>query len=164
MSKQDDWNASGGAKACGAGKAAAGKKLCRYVMECHRSANLEGVFVVGPLQWEALCDLDGRTIFYGEVCGKHSDVCCEFALVDVEILSENDWEVEFFERVLPHGAGFHFLSYWIDNDRAIDAGGVAYRSGLWATPDEALAEDEYGQYRGHLLRGHFISGWDFSAA
>lgn len=145
-------------------KATSGRKLCRYVMQFNRSADLEGVFVVSPLAWETLQALEGQTVYYGEICGKHSDVNCDFSISDIEIVSENDDEIEFFERMFPSGSGFDFLSCWIDYDEASEAGGVAYRSGTWQDPEEALADSDNKRYCGKLLRDYFIGGWDFAAS
>lgn len=134
------------------------KKICRYVLNASRSANLEGVFVLNDFEFEALKNR-GR-VYYGEVSGKHSDVKADLNSKDIQILSENEQEVAFFERILPQGAGFNFKDYWFCEDDASDNGyecGCA-SSTAYANATEAL--EEFRQYDNDILREAFIKSFE----
>ncbi len=134
------------------------KKICKYVLDFYRSANLEGVFIMTDDELELIKDLDGKTIQYGEVAGKHSDVHCDLKFKDIEILSDKPEEVAFFERILPDGAGFGFKSYWFDDEDAWSQGwGVGTYDKHIKTPEEAL--ESHKMYDNKVMREAFIEGF-----
>jgi hypothetical protein len=135
-----------------------GKKLCRYVLGMHRSSDIEGVFVLTDEELEIIKELDGYEVYYGEIAGKHSEVTCELYIKDVEILADKEEEVAFFERILPHGAGFSFKGYWFDTDRAGEHGWDAGRHEGYETAEEALKD--YKKYDNSVMREHFVDGFN----
>lgn len=134
-------------------------RLCRYVLEFGRSADLEGTFVASPEVWEELVALSGSDVYYGEISGKHSDVRCEFDIADIVVVSENPQDIEVFTRLFPEGVGFPFLEYFLDADEAAEAGARARASGDYSAPEDALAVD-YRRYATPVMREQFLCGWN----
>lgn len=134
------------------------KKLCRYVLEMRRSSNIEGVFVLTDEELDAVKEMKGFEVRYGEISGKHSDVTCELHLEDIEILSDKEEEVAFFERILPHGAGFYFPDYWFSNDRAYEDGWEAGRDKSYKKPEDAFKD--YSYYNNRVMRDAFVKGFN----
>jgi hypothetical protein len=136
-----------------------GKKLCKYIIEMRRSSDIEGVFVLTDEELEAVREMDGYEVRYGEIAGKHSDVTCKLLLSDIEILTDKEEEVAFFERILPQGAGFHFPPYWFDTDRAADDGYEAGRMKSYKDATDAL-ETDYNQHNNNVMKKAFITAFD----
>jgi hypothetical protein len=133
------------------------KKLCKYVLEFHRSSDLEGVFIMTDEEIEAVKDMEGCEVRYGEVAGKHSDVECELRFSDIQILSEKEEEIAFFERLFPEGVGFSHKTYWFNTDRAYDDGWEA--GGMKCYKDVNEAFEDYRQHDNNVMRKVFAEGF-----
>jgi hypothetical protein len=53
--------------------------------------SLEGIFISNP---ETVEKIFGKTIFFGEVLGKHSDIFCIIDSTDIKILNVRDSTVD----------------------------------------------------------------------
>lgn len=139
------------------------KKLCRYVLEMRRSSNIEGVFILSDETLNALKEACPYNVRYGEIAGKHSDVTCDLEYKDIEIVSDKPEEIEFFERLFPHGVGLNFPGYWFNDDQAMDcgweAGEIAKKYGSYkGGAEEAL--QEYKSFDNSIMREAFIQSFN----
>jgi hypothetical protein len=124
----------------------------------YRSSDLDGVFVLTDEEYEFLREINGFTFHYGEIAGKHSDVSRELDFNKIEILSDKEEEIAFFERILPYGAGFSFKDKWFDMCAAYDGGWEAGGSKCFAIPEEAF--EDYRQFNNSLMKHEFIKGFN----
>lgn len=62
------------------------KKLYKFLWECGREGNVEGLFVAGD---EELYRMIGRRVYFGEILGKHSEVEGILGSDDLTILSDD---------------------------------------------------------------------------
>lgn len=134
------------------------KKICRYVLQMGRSSDIEGVFIMTDEGLQCVREMKGYEVHYGEISGKHSDVSAELDINDIEILSDKEEEVAFFERILPRGAGFNFKSYWFDTDNAAENGYEAAQSASYKDAQEAFVD--YPRYNNSVMRAAFIESFD----
>lgn len=118
--------------------------LYRYILGFNRSANLEGVFYLSQDEVEFVASLNGMTVYYGEIAGKHSDVTCKFDLNDLKVIDADDDFCKKFQEKFPSGIGFKFKNYWIDYlfDRIAEKGFEEGRYEDW-TLEEGLEDFEY---------------------
>jgi len=135
-----------------------GKKICKYVIEMRRSSNIEGVFVITDEELKAVESMGGSEVHYGEIAGKYSEVTCNLHKNDIEILSDKEEEIAFFERILPNGAGFKFKRYWFNTDRAHEAGWEEGYSTSYKNAQEAL--EDYSSYNNDVMKDAFIEGFN----
>lgn len=84
------------------------KLLYRYYLDCGRMGELEGVIVLTP---DDLVNHAGKTVCFGEVLGKHSDIYDEDWVNNLELLTNDQ---DFINRALEFGvipSGYNPLSY-----------------------------------------------------
>lgn len=89
------------------------RKLYRFNWDCGRNGDVEGVFI----QDEAtILGAMGKTVQFGEILGKHSDVHGVLDAEDLEVLSEDQAFISKLEEVVggPSISGYNPLDY-IDN-------------------------------------------------
>lgn len=83
------------------------KILVRFFWDFGRSGDIEGVFVCTKIELETAI---GKEVYFGEILGKHSEVCGTLDEDDVEILSEDqDFIAKFIEIV--GSSGYNPLAY-----------------------------------------------------
>lgn len=73
------------------------KKLYRFYLDCGRSGSIRGVF--SALDQE-VDELVGKTLVFDEVLGKHSFFSPEFSLEMVNMLSDDQEKIEWFDAVV----------------------------------------------------------------
>lgn len=61
--------------------------IYRLFVDCGRSGDLEGIFEATP---EAVKDLIGKTVNFGEVLGKHSEVIVTFEEDEIIFLTDDE--------------------------------------------------------------------------
>ena len=72
------------------------KGIYRFGLDYGRMGEIDAVFVVDS---DDIKKIDGETIYFGEILGKHSDVECEVSAEHFELISDKPEEVEMFERL-----------------------------------------------------------------
>ena len=64
--------------------------LIKFKAYYGRGYDLYGQFVLDQAQWDRLQGLVGiKTIFFGEVCGKHSDIEHDLEASDLTVVTDN---------------------------------------------------------------------------
>ena len=90
------------------------RHIYRFSADCGRNGCLSGVFVADH---EDVAKLIGRTVYFGEVLGKHSDVSVEIDAGAIKVISDAEITsafVDTFERVIG-SQGLNPLDY-LDGD------------------------------------------------
>jgi hypothetical protein len=64
-----------------------------------RSGSIDGLFVVSREDFD-LAVKHNPNVYFGEVLGKHSEVCPDFNEIDFEVLSEEQDKIEWFEQAI----------------------------------------------------------------
>lgn len=72
------------------------KALYKYGWDFGRMGTLSGLFLALPSKAEAAI---GKTVKFGEVLGKHSEIECEIEPDDLKLVSSNPADIEVFERL-----------------------------------------------------------------
>lgn len=112
------------------------KKLYNY-SESGRGWEIEGLFVSDD---ESLKRLYGKSLYYGEVAGKHSEITMKFSEGDFEVVTQDQKFIEQFEELIGH-TGHNPFSYlepqWVVS---YDFGNV---DGKEFFDDEDEAQDRY---------------------
>ncbi len=83
-------------------------------LDCGRMGNLYGVFVADPSKVEALM---GKTIYFGEVLGKHSDIEWDLDPKDIVPLTNDQ---EFIAKAKEYGivpTGHNPIDYYEEQQR-----------------------------------------------
>lgn len=88
------------------------KHIYRFSQDFRRMGSLNGVFVSTPHEIEKIL---GKTVYFGEVLGKHSDVECEIGSDNIAILTSDADFIEKFEE-LGMSNGFNPLDYVEESD------------------------------------------------
>ena len=70
---------------------------------------LHGIFVASKEDVEALIE-SGRFVYFGEVCGKHTDVCDQMTTDNLTLVSDIEEDVAWFES-LSLATGFNPFEY-----------------------------------------------------
>ena len=83
------------------------KLLVKFYWDCGRAGSLDGVFVC---EKEELESLPGRSVYFGEVLGKHSEIYGELDEGDFEILTDDQDFIEKFAQLIG-GSGFNPFDY-----------------------------------------------------
>jgi hypothetical protein len=82
--------------------------LYKFGWDYGRGMEVNGIFAATKHQIESAL---GREVYFGEVCGKHSEIFGEFNLDDLEILTEDQ---DFIEKAKEYGLipfGYNPLDY-----------------------------------------------------
>jgi len=77
-----------------------------------RSGSLHGLFMADGSE---VSSSFGKTAYFGEVLGKHSDVCCKLSEGDIELITEEPSEVSMFDN-LNVCFGYNPLEYISDTE------------------------------------------------
>jgi hypothetical protein len=85
------------------------KGLYKLNFDCGRSGSLEGLFVANVEDVKFLIDV-GWEVYFGEVLGKHSEVCGPIEEVDIKLISTDDAVIKIVtEHELENGHNpFHY--------------------------------------------------------
>jgi len=89
------------------------KKLYSYYIDYGRSGNLEGLFIAEESELKKIL---GKEIYFGEILGKHSEVTYTFDESDFNVLSEDQYKIEWLESLLGSSvSGYNPLDYFEDS-------------------------------------------------
>jgi hypothetical protein len=83
-------------------------KLYKMDFDCGRMGSLFGVFLAEP---QAVAAAMGKQIYFGEVLGKHSEICGPLGADEVKALDVPDEFVKEFAKHFPDGFGYNPLKY-----------------------------------------------------
>jgi hypothetical protein len=87
-------------------------KLFRFHWGCGRQGKVEGSFVATQVEID---DAIGRDVYFGEILGKHSEICGTLDIEDVTLLTDDP---EFVAKAVKYGlvpAGYNPLEYLSDD-------------------------------------------------
>ena len=73
------------------------RKLYRMVWDCGRMGFLEGIFIADEVDVE---NLIGKTVYFGEVLGKHSEIFGEIERGDITELSDDQEFIDKFSELI----------------------------------------------------------------
>lgn len=71
------------------------KGIYKFYWDCGRMGSLEGIFVTTEAQ---IANLIGKTIDFGEVLGKHSEISGTLEKDDLKLITRNPEFIELFEQ------------------------------------------------------------------
>lgn len=69
--------------------------IYKFFWDCGRSGVLEGIFVE---EYSNVNSLLGKTVYFGEVLGKHSEIFGRICVGDINLITEEEDAVKMFER------------------------------------------------------------------
>lgn len=85
------------------------KKLFRYGLDCGRMGFVEGLFICTQ---EEVDNAIGRNVYFGEILGKHSEICGTLDASEIDCISEDQEKVEWLFNLLGHSvSGYNPLEY-----------------------------------------------------
>ncbi len=87
------------------------KGIYKFNADCGRGGYLNGIFIETSDRVEKII---GRTVYFGEVLGKHSDVEIDIEAGNIELASDRPEDIEVVER-LDLNMGYNPFDY-IDED------------------------------------------------
>ena len=90
-------------------------KLHKY---CGRLGDLEGLFIANKQEVQDLID-SGKTVYFGEVLGKHSDVAVSIQEKDISLVTADDKVIEVI-RKFDLENGFNPFDYIEDDEEVND--------------------------------------------
>lgn len=93
------------------------KKLYKFSWDCGRSGDIESTFSATP---EELSNIYGKSIGFGEILGKHSDIYGIAEESDFSIISENPEFVKEWDDATGGSVGYNPLDYYYDEDEDYD--------------------------------------------
>ena len=73
------------------------KAIYKFSANCGRQGKLEGIFTATPAQVKKLIESEIK-VYFGEVLGKHSEVCGAIEKKDITRITNNSEVVEAFEK------------------------------------------------------------------
>lgn len=86
--------------------------LWKFYWDCGRQGNLDGLFVATE---EEVKNLIGKEIYFGEILGKHSEICGEIEKNDIEKVDLDSETVEKVTALLGNTwSGYNPLNYLED--------------------------------------------------
>lgn len=88
------------------------KAVYKFFLDCGRMGFLDGVFVAIKSDVDKII---GKTIYFGEVLGKHSDIVYGITKDDIELVTDDPKVVMLFEE---HdlSSGYNPLDYYEEMD------------------------------------------------
>lgn len=86
------------------------KAIYKFFFDCGRMGELEGIFVAKPKDVKRLVD-SGEELYFGEVLGKHSEICGVVTLENFIFVTDEEEIVNFFE-IHEMATGINPLSYF----------------------------------------------------
>jgi len=84
--------------------------IAKFYWDCGRMGEVDGIFVTTK---DAITDLIGKEVYFGEILGKHSEVVGNIDEGDITILSEDQDFIAKFVDILGGGtiSGYNPLDY-----------------------------------------------------
>lgn len=87
--------------------------LYTFFLDCGRSGSVEGLFIATE---EEVQETIGKSIYFGEVLGKHSELIHTLKKEDVKIISQDQEKVEWLEKLLGRSvSGLNPIAIYQDN-------------------------------------------------
>jgi len=85
-------------------------KLYQFFWDCGRMGDLDGLFVAKDIEVQSAL---GKSVCFGEVLGKHSEVSGTLDDADITVVSEDQEKIEWLVSVIgsPNISGFNPLDY-----------------------------------------------------
>lgn len=90
------------------------KGIYSFHWDCGRSGEIDGLFVADS---EAVAKAIGKHIYFGEVLGKHSEICGTLEANEIKLKSDANDHVEMFLH-LDLTTGYNPLSYLNEEEEA----------------------------------------------
>ncbi len=89
--------------------------LYKFNWNCGRSGELDGLFIA---ESDEIDKLIGKTIYFGEVLGKHSDIFAPLATEDLTVMSNDQVFIAQFVEIMGTGtiSGFNPLDFYEPED------------------------------------------------
>lgn len=85
------------------------KALYSFFWDCGRAGSIEGLFIAEQSDVNAAT---GKEIYFGEVLGKHSEVCAELGADDVAVKSNDQELIAKLEAIFGQNVcGYNPLEY-----------------------------------------------------
>jgi len=84
-----------------------------YYKDFGRMGELDGLFIADH---EELLNLDGKTIYFGEVLGKHSEVIVEFSYdEDIDVRTQDQDFIKKFQEIMGENfsTGYSPLDFYV---------------------------------------------------
>ncbi len=94
-------------------------RLVAFNYDCGRGGSLSGTFVLDEYEWAKLQALikAGHEVYFGEVLGKHSEVCGPIEDFDIDVVTEDqDWLYKAKELGINLDIGCNPLDYYGEED------------------------------------------------
>jgi len=88
--------------------------IYRMEFDYGRMGSLSGLFIAESDEIDTLITSE-REINFGEILGKHSDVCCSLTRSDIDVISSDPADIEFFKR-LNLQTGYNPLDFLSEED------------------------------------------------
>lgn len=85
------------------------KAIYQMKFECGRQGCLTGIFTAKVDAMRVLID-SGREVYFGEVLGKHSEVCGPVTQAEIKLISDDCGHVDLFEA-LGMATGYNPFDY-----------------------------------------------------
>lgn len=95
-------------------------KLYNYFLDCGRMGSVEGLFIATD---EMINNALGKTVYFGEILGKHSEVSDTLKLEDLKVLSDDQDKINWLAEIVGLGStisGYNPLDYIDDYDDELD--------------------------------------------
>ena len=85
------------------------KKLYKFYWDCERQGEVEGIFIADETELE---NAIGKSVYFGEILGKHSEVYGVLEKEDIEEMKVSKNTLEELEKILGNSiSGYNPLSY-----------------------------------------------------
>ena len=90
------------------------KAIYRFHWDCGRIGEVGGLFIASKQDAESVV---GKEICFGEILGKHSEICGTLEVKDLEVLTDDQDFIAKFEEIMGTGtiSGHNPLDYY-DSD------------------------------------------------
>lgn len=85
------------------------KKLYKFEWDVGRAGAVVGVFAASP---EDVEEVIGKTVYFGEILGKHSQVHGVLEEIDLTVISENPEFIKEWENSTGGTVGYNPLDYY----------------------------------------------------
>jgi hypothetical protein len=73
------------------------KKLYRFTLDCGRQGELDGLFIEDEKEVERAI---GKRVYFGEVLGKHSEICGDLEEEDFEVVTDDQDFIKKFDELI----------------------------------------------------------------
>lgn len=85
------------------------KKLYKFYWDCERQGEVEGIFIADETELE---NAIGKSVYFGEILGKHSEVYGVLEKEDIEEMKVSKNTLEELEKILGNSiSGYNPLNY-----------------------------------------------------